>query len=297
MKKIVITTTLLLVAIVVLGQWFVETDIGYVLAMNRKSFVYDNIVLVDNRVNDTYEKVSYSHNFNIIQSPFISFTGGYKLNSWAISFGFSYCDNKTFTSFNKQNSYFRDKSIIWENIGDDRIFVNRSIENYSYSTKGYYVLPEISYIFKLKQFRISPFLGVSLKYLTVYESITRKTTSYILDSTEEASPNFVTERYNCKSSFSNDLSNVFALWSGLQISYDISDNFNLLGKINCSLGNTIRVVEKVQTSYESEFMGNVIESNKNKYVYATDQLWNLNSINFSLGIRYYFNKNTSSKNE
>lgn len=298
MKKIIFIVLYLSFSITVFSQFFMETEIGLALPLDKTKLDNVDIISVEDRINNVYEVVVNPIKFSIIQSPVLTFSSGYKLKNWEMSLSFSYCDNKSIQSFNKNNSYLIDRSIIWGNDGDDRIFNMRIIENHSYYTKGYYLFPGVSYLFAIKHITIQPILGVSFRILSVYETYTRESTTYVLDSPEEAAPSFITQRYNYKSSFSNNFSNMFALWSGLHISYHINDNLDLSCKIKCSLGNSYRVTDRVQTLYEKEFMENIEETDNNEYIDVTNQFFDTNTLNFSLGIRYYFNNNnTSAKNE
>ncbi|MDD2387553.1 MAG: hypothetical protein PHP52_12320 [Bacteroidales bacterium] len=298
MKKTLFAVMCLLLPFAVFSQFFIETEIGYALSTDKKKLDNVDVILVDDRINNVYDVEIIPIKFSIIQSPFAVISGGYRLKKWEMSLGFSYCDNKTIVGFNRNNSYSINQSLIWGSDGDDRIFTTKSIEDFNYYTKGYYLIPEISYSFTIKHLKIKPLLGVSFRALSIYETVTKKATTYVLDSPEEKSPNYVTLCYKYKSSFSNDFSNMFALRVGLQIAYNINNNLDLFCKINSSLGNSYKVVEKVQTLYEKEFMGNVIESDNNEYVYVTNQYFDTNSLNFSFGVRYYFNnKSTYSNNE
>lgn len=298
MKKTLFAALFLLFSITVFSQFFIETEIGYAIPSNKTKFYNADIISVDNRIENVYDAEIIPIKFSIIQSPFLNISCGYKVNKWEVALGFSYGDNKSIKGFNRNNSYLIDRSIIWGNDGDDRIFNIRIIENHSYYTKGYYLFPGISYLFAIKHITIQPLLGVSFRSLSIYETYTRESTTFVLDSPEEESPNYVTQRYNYKSSFSNNFSNMFAIWSGLQISYNLNNNLDLSCKIKCSLGNYYRVTERTQTSYEKEFMGNIQEFDDNEYIYVTDKLFDTNTLNFSIGIRYtFYQSNNKAKDE
>lgn len=286
-KKPIITTFLLIISLTVFGQWFVETNLGYSLAMRKNYFMYENSISIDNMVNNTSIGAKYPNKFNIIQSPIFNVSGGYKFNSnWAISLGVSYFDNKNFKNFNNQNSYFRERIIILDKV-EDSVYVHKSVDTYSYYTQGFYLLPEVSYTFCLWRFRFSPSVGVTLRYLTVYETATKTAGVYVVG---EDIPDFFINRYNYKYPFLFTLNNLLGLSSGLQISYDIGNNLELSSKINCMLNPGNEFLEKILTSYEREFKGEVIVSENNNYVYKYRQVWFTKSFNFTIGLSYYFNK-------
>ncbi|HPX77122.1 MAG TPA: hypothetical protein PLW77_11100 [Bacteroidales bacterium] len=289
MKKQIITTFLLFISLTVFGQWFVETNLGYSLAMRKNYFMYDNSIRIDDMVNDTSIGAKYPNKFTIIQSPIFNVSGGYKFNSnWAISLGVSYFDNKNFKNFNNQNSFFRHRIIFWSvTVNNDRLVAREFIDTYSYYTQGFYLLPEVSYTFCLWRFRFSPFVGVPLRYLTVYEIATKATAIYVIG---EDPPEFVTQRYYYKYPFLYTLNNMLGLSSGLQISYDIGGNLELSSKINCMLNPGNEFLERVQTLYEKENDGKIVESDNNEYVRELRKVWFTKSFNFTIGIRYYFNK-------
>ncbi|MFY9591941.1 MAG: hypothetical protein WAP54_08160, partial [Bacteroidales bacterium] len=61
-------------------------------------------------------------------------------------------------------------------------------------------------------------------------------------------------------------------------------------KINCMLNPGNEFLERVQTLYEKENDGKIVESDNNEYVRELRKVWFTKSFNFTIGIRYYFQK-------
>lgn len=297
MKKTLFAFLFLLFSITAFSQFFVETKIGYGISTDKTRFYNVDIISVDDRINNIYNSDKIPIKFSTVQSPFVNISGGYRLKKWEVSLGFSYCDNKTFTSFNKNNSFLRNRNIIWSYDGDDRIFESKSIDIYSYHSKVYYLTPEISYSFKAKQIMIKPILGMSLRHLLIYETVSKQEAQYIIGTPEEESPNYETRHYQYKYSFSNNFNNMFDLCYGLQISYNISNNIDLSCKIKSSLRRGSTAYEKVQTLSEIEFAGNLQGSDKNEYIYHSNRYFDTNTLNLSIGIRYVFCKSSNNKDK
>lgn len=295
MKKTLFAFLFLLFSITIYSQFFIESGIGYAISTDKTRFYNVDIVSVDDKIDNVYNSEKTPIKFSTVQSPFVNIYGGYKLKKWEFSLGFSYCDNKTFKSLNRNNSFLRDKSTIWSYDGDDRILVSQSIANYSFYSKGYYLIPEVSYNFNVKQFSIKPILGMSLRHLLIYETVSKQSANYAMDTPEEESPNYVTQHYQYKYSFSNNFNNMFDLCYGLQISYNINNNFDLSCKIKYGFRRGSVAYEKVQTLYELEFDGSLEESDQNEYIYQSNRFFDSHTLDLSFGFRYVFSKSNKNK--
>lgn len=298
MKKILITSSLLLITLIVLGQFFAEVGTGYAISINKKSFLYNNVKIVDDKVNNTYDKEYYSNKFSITQSPFVNITGGYKFNKLELSLCFSYLDNMIIKSSNPNNSFYTEENLIWDNEGDNSIFVHRQIKNKSFNTKGYFLSPEIYYEFKTEYFSVKPSMGVSFKFLNVYETYSISSATFIIDSSSNMPPSYATKNYKYKSELSFDLNNLIVLKPGIYLAYSANSNIEWSCKLTYNFSPLYSIKTKVQTLYELEFEGQVLETDNNHYYITSSELFNVNTLNFSIGVRYYFNNNnTSAKNE
>ncbi len=289
MRQLLITSICIILTSTVFGQWFIETGVGYAIPTNKNSFIYDNIIIIDDQVNNTYNKESLSNKFSIIQSPTFNIMSGYSFQKIQLSIGFTYSDNKTISNLNVNNSYYRDRNYIWTNEDDVNIFTIKEFDNYSYFVRGYQIFPEISYLFKTKQITIKPLIGISFKFLTI-DKVNTTTTSTSNDSNIEQDSTILVNNYKLLSK--NSFNNLFGLRTGVSLLYDINTKFSISCNLIYNHSGLYHIYEKVLTSCEREHMGQIETIDIDNYSYYSNEAFNVNNINLSLGIRYTFDCKT-----
>jgi len=299
MKKIVITTTLLLVAIVVLGQWFAEVSGGMIFPVRTKNnLLYYNSEFLYDEINDDYYDKKETIKFNIIQSPSLNFKGGYLLNNeFEFGLNLNYANNDIVRTINQNNKTIK-KDIV------RTLSPGKNIETIQTYIKSYYtenVSGEVfcGYNYRLNSnISITPTIGVSFNVINIKRVDSLITKRYYYESFEKFSEIIIIE--NNEFPFSYSFKNLINFSTGINFSYDINKKFSI------SLSTLIELFNKqftpeIQIKYYQEKIvnGEIIEIDKNEYVYELQgpiETFFVNRYRISLGICYYFGNNKNKTN-
>lgn len=302
---LVVTLVLLILPHIVKAQFFAEINTGYAAPLyylgyskiNETNFP-NSYRYYDNSANIDTSYITYSK-YNMGNDMLFGAILGYKIkNNWLISINCNYLNNYKYNIFYKP---FTTETLRQSN----SFYENEEYSLYTYHKQKFYygkrfsLTPSISYRILNNKFGFESSLGLSLSYLTVYRNI---------EITEETINGYTDfESSNLKSSVYKEYynkNNHFGILFSLAFLYQISNNLEL--HINTQL-NALSgfFVDSGTRYYQSNYLqidGVVIENIENlnelDIPSTRPEYYNFNTLNFSLGIRYYFNKkDPADKNE
>lgn len=284
MKKLLLVP-FLIITLSSYAQWFVETDIGYACSLNKESDWYSNMSVVrDQNGNSEYNNIETE--FTIAQSPFIMLRSGYEFNRLEFSLGFIYYDQKSMGSLNKLNSYYINTKQ-WISVSDDQ-YVDRN-ESHTFYMRRYVLSPEIGYVIPFKSLTIQPYIGGVLQLIDMWEVQKEESKYYFEDIPPEQQPKDLSQVWEFKYSPNTKVSNLFGIRTGIKFSYYLNNIVSI--SLNCtySLSNNYFPEAKYRTKYIREQNDEVNISGVDERLISSIYDYNMNTLELSIGIRYYFN--------
>ena len=286
------------------SQFFVELNTGYAapvylgyLKNNETNFpnnfrYYDNSKGIDTSYT-TYNKVNMGSGV-LFGSKF-----GYKFKkNWLVSVNCAYLNNYKvnlfYTPFSTET--LRQSNSYYEN--GEYILYNYHKQTF-YSGARLSLIPSITYRGLLNdKFGFESSLGFSLSYLCLYRDIEVSTKSifgYGNIKNSDLNKTVYKEYYK--------KDNYCGAFLSVSFIYLISNNFelNINAELNCSSGFSVKRGEQYYQLEYREVNDKVFLNNEDlsklDLPSTLPEYYNFNTVNFSLGIRYYFNDKTiSNKN-
>jgi hypothetical protein len=297
-KKLIITISFIIIAGNVFSQWFAELSTGYAMSTMNGARIHNNIETTYDYIENQTRIENYPTRFTIIQSPFVQITGGYNFNKIALKLDLAYHDNITINNVNTSNVYYRKDITIWNN-EEEYYFKNIVLRNYFFYIQKSSLTPAISYSFKFSNhFVLKPEIGLTFKWLKIYEKYVRESETFKIDSGETNSVGYVSSTYNYHYPFAPDLNNLLSFNSGISVTYIINNKFSIWSKANYNLGKMYEVTKKIQTYFKEENEdGDVLESSNSVDTYSSSLRFNVNTVNISLGLRYTFGSTKNQGND
>jgi hypothetical protein len=293
MKRLIITLTCIIITINVFGQWFAEADLGFALAPNKDNNWLYNTEIIYNDENGSYVIEPFPNKFTIAQSPFVNIKVGHKLNKIELGLGFTCYDNRSFENFNKYNTFHRERRR-W--ISEEDNEYKEMIYDHSLNMRRYVLSPSISYIINIKSFTINPTISIALQLLNIYEVKEINTHTHFTSSSENINQ-YLTEIRHYEYPFNIDIDNIFIIKPGLDISYKLNSKFRLYGKFTYNYSPAYNAETKFRTLYERKENNTTITDDSKGPLISSRYSFNINTIDFSLGLRYYFGSTKNNGND
>jgi hypothetical protein len=296
-KLILILTLLTISPQLVNSQFFVELNTGYAAPLNFESPWHVSSYKYFDNMKDVDTSFYVFNKFNMGNGLFLNGEFGYHLkNNLEFSINTYYLNNNKFDVF--YNSYTRE--IVRESnqyFEDDTTYAFSFFDKkYSYYGKLLSFSPMLSYSFEINKFCIQPSLGLSLSYIALYRNITLNSQS--IDSCIYfVNKRVIKEERRELFKKNNHLGANVAISTFYKLNQRLELKFRIEGKL--FLDNMI--VDGIQYYYSHLYKLNDKEiinvEDETKVSSVEDDYYNFNTVNFSLGIRYYFNDKTiSNKN-
>lgn len=280
-KYILSGITLLLICGKLSAQWFAGIQGGYIFPreMGTSSLHANTTTKEDYYLDGELDITEESIHFNVWNSYSFGLSGGYRMNNLEFSLGALFSSN-TSSQYLQHNAfethYIRFSSKIDHSIAQHeyREFFNKSL----------IISPCFQYNFLFGDFRLSPFLNLSIQITQIIENNSRfYEEDFYNNNVEEA----VTRKYEYKPS--NTFTELFNPEAGIQFEYMVSPDISVCLNSSVSLlknhttFNNRKTVSEEMTSRADMF---------EEYFSFTEQTpftANLSNIKTNIGFRYYFN--------
>ncbi len=296
LKSITLLVIVVIFPIIAKSQFFVELNTGYATPLsfikyNDYKHLQANTYEYRNNVERIDTSYSIFQKFNMGTGVFINSEFGYRLNNnLEFSLGFYYLDNNKFgafyTPFNR-------------NISRYSHFASEETDNYFYGTFDNYFYskrlsfsPNIAYSFIFNRFRIQPALGLSISYITLYRNAILNSTS-----NNNLGKNYI-RQLEKRTGFkkNNHIGANFSVSTFFELNQKIEFKFSI---VSCLFLNS-EIQKKTQYYYShyerlnGEVVINIVDKDVFDLSSNEKEYFNLNTLNFSIGVRYYFNKKVES---
>ncbi len=299
-NNILLITTIFFMLNTVNAQFFAEINTGYAAPFHSlPKGIYKTRHSNYYRYYDNTQEIDTSYfkpnkKFNMGNEAFIDGAIGYKLNNkWSFSINVMYLNNYDYNIFYKPfSSEMVIKTFFFEeerySICPNSFTWNRK---YIFYGERFSLIPKVSYFLEKNKFRFETSVGISLSYLTLYrniESDSESITSNIFGKSHRITSEIWKEYYT--------KNNHVGAYMALSTYYQLTDKIEL--KLSAELNGLLdfHVATGTQYYYERyyEYNGNIIEHTIDTELYEvnapdfTKEYYNFSTINFSLGVRYYF---------
>ncbi|MFO7790001.1 MAG: hypothetical protein R6V32_05460 [Bacteroidales bacterium] len=279
-KYILLGITLLLICGELPAQWFAGIQGGYIFPRNMgKSALHYNRTIEEDYYHDTDPQITEENiYFNVWESFSYGISGGYCMNNLEFDLSVLFTSNISnqqlphnkiethYTRFNPLNDHTITKD-------EYRKFYNRSI----------IISPGFQYNFLFGDFRVSPFLNLTIQITQIIEKNSRFYEEEFYDDSFEAA---VTRKYEYKPS--HTFTEMFNPEAGIQFEYMVIPSISVC--LNSSVSvlknhttfNNRKTVSEEMTSHADIFEEYFSFSEKTPFTA------NLSNIKTNIGIRYYF---------
>lgn len=293
--------TLLSIAPVAHAQFFAEISTGYAAPlyftgdhenydnMFRDRFIYNN--------DTTYITKKYNMGNGVFacggfgfksKGKFIFSIDGYYLNNYIFPLTYN-----SFQNASEGENYYT-------NNNENNLIKNAYNFVYSYYGERLSITPKIGLFQNINSLSVEMDLGLTFSTIKIYQiSDKMLKTTYEPENDDGISQKewtqLLKECYKKNILISPNLS--------LQVYYSINSDISIFSSISWSPVIHFYATDAWQYYNEETYnengslIYNIIDNNTIKIDATNQKYYNLSSLNFSLGIRYYFNKNTSGNNE
>jgi len=287
---------------VVNAQFYAQFNIGYSVPIQtdkRNIFSKNNTLtpprmynqhILHDKINDTTIYRTEDIRFEMIKGIFIDVEGGYILkNKIRFSLNFSYFDNHTLTSFNKNNT----KEVVEEsndstNNWGEQYSYKKYV--YNYTCQSLTVNPNIAYIVNYKKFSSEFFIGFTTTYLWFYKNTYLNSFS---ENKYSSGKSYITIKDKYKPI------KIFNINYGIQFLYKLTKSLNLSFNAKFHFAQNGFYLPNKKTRYyysiESSWGQNEISEEEKEMDSYDSQFYFYKTIDLSLGIRYTFGKANKSE--
>jgi hypothetical protein len=303
MKKILLFLTLIIFVINTQAQFYLEFNSGYAKGINNKKY-FESENSYTNKDYYNLDTSNYSQ-YNLAQGFFIEPRVGYKINNWlSASVGLYYNNNNKWNGYGNTIKHFDNDDYV------DMVYASDSVQNSSlnhssfsssFSSKTISINPDFSFNKKFNKFNIRLNLGLLISNTTIFfntdtnKSVYNSSLVLTVDSLYEPEVKTVVQK-NYQFKYSNNFN--IAARIGIEVDYNISNNFVLLAKMY--FNNLEFIPNKKQQIY---YNNKVVFQEKDNIINSYTELdevvkeetikgdtFGMSTLQFSFGIRYTFNK-------
>jgi len=271
---------------VVNAQFYSQLDFGYSTNFNNmKRTQFNNgeyYYNLDTKEFDERSNVVTIEEYEIPKGFFIDNETGYRLNK---RFGFSlntyYFNNKLYKSTNNETTHiYHDYTV--DNNNDSLIVTTVRISNFYSSQLSF--TPQVSVYFNINKFSYVVSLGYTMSFIKFFENMDETVTNNTSDYNNNEKTNY--EHYG-------KISHSFTIRNS--INYRINKRISLLASVSY-IPLSFNYDHTYQTYYKWVVSPNNVneedtEEKDTNYYYPYERFYS--KLNFSVGIRYYFNKNNN----
>ncbi len=303
MKKLITILLFVFTIVNIQAQLYIEFNSGYAKGINNKKY-FEKENSYTNKDYYNLDTSNYSQ-YNLAQGFFVEPRVGYKINNWlSASVGIYYNNNSKWNAYANTIKHFDNDEyidMIYVSDSGQNASLNHSCFSTSFSSKTISINPEVSFNKQIKNFNIKLNLGVSIYSTNIFCTIDTNKTNYnsslilTVDSLYEPEVKTVVTKTH-KFNYYNNYNVAFRV--GLEFNYLINNNFSILAKMYF---NNIEFIpnKREQFYYSKEVVfqdkDNILSSYTEldevvKQETIDGDLFGMNTLQFSFGIRYIFNK-------
>ena len=310
MNKKYITILALLIAISAKSQFYFQFNSGYAKGINNKKY-FDKEDSYTNKPYYNLDTSNYSQ-YNLAQGFFIEPQLGYKITNWLeFSLGFYYNNNYFVNGYGNSFDYEEPSTTITINeyyIDTTMAMISAKQDRYKtkYSSKVYGITPQLSFKKKINKFEFALNIGLFISNTTIFleTDSTNYNTGYgigisgPIDTTWE----FVNLGVTTTNKNNYEMSSKINISAriGLSLSYNINNNFSLY--FNTFYNNLEFIpTKRKRTNYfyreDGGYLYGTLSTKQSDEEITEDiegDLFGMNTLQFSVGIRYIFGKTNKS---
>ena len=302
MNKKYITILALLIAISAKSQLYFQFNSGYAKGINNKKY-FDKENSYTNKPYYNLDTSNYSQ-YNLAQGFFIEPQLGYKITNWLeFSLGFYYNNNYLVNGYGNNFKYEEPKILFSSDSSSEQIKTTQQKISSSYSSKTYSFTPKLSVYKNFKKVIIGMSFGLSITKTYIYlHTDTSNYRGYIDSGNYEDIEAFVTYKEEKNSDYILTNSLYINYNIGINIGYKINNNFKIYLNSTYNSGEFIpNTITRTNTFEKTEniFFYDKINTTTNQSDEEITEdiegyLFGMNTLQFSVGIRYIFGKTNKS---
>lgn len=301
--RLFITLALLTISpIIVNSQFFVEISTGYAAPLyltgdhERYDNMFRDIFTFDNETTFITKKYNMGNGIFIggglgykNKGAFSFSLDGFYLNNYIVPFAYNSFQNVT----EGENHYTTSEG--------NALVTNTYCFIYSYYGKRLTITPKIGVFHHFNSFTVELNLGLSLSSIKIYQ-IANKAIKTTYEPENEDGVFQKEWTHLIKECYQKNI--LVSPYLSLQVNYSINSDISLFSSISWSpliqfyATNAWQYYDEETSKENGSLIYSAIDDNTIDIDATNQKYYNLSSLNFSLGIRYYFNNNnTSGKNE